>query len=68
MDTNPLPKDYCFRENAFFPVDQFIDDPKWGKVHKIKPWHTILGTVIEPDQSPPPVPLPLYPSDVEHDQ
>jgi len=43
---NP-PKEFCYKENAFFPVEQFIDDLKWGRVHNVTPRHTINGTHID---------------------
>jgi hypothetical protein len=40
-------EEFCYKENAFFPTDQFIDDSKWGRVHNVTPRHSINGTNID---------------------
>ena len=41
------PTEYCYGENAYFPADEFEDDPLLGRIHRTKSPHTVMGDAIE---------------------
>jgi hypothetical protein len=47
MASADLPKVFCYKENAFFPASDFIDDPKLGRIHNVDPPHIDTGTRLE---------------------
>lgn len=40
------PMEFCYKENRYFPEEEFYDDPTWGRVHRATRPHTILGDEV----------------------
>ena len=40
-------EEFCRMENRSFPSSDFYDDPTWGRVHRVKPLHTVGGTLLK---------------------
>jgi hypothetical protein len=42
-------REYCYKEQAYFPVDEFYDDASLGRCHRAQQGtpHTVAGDPVE---------------------